>query len=131
MSPIPSPLCTAGNVDYLGYGSPEFFGLGFSVLCFLVLIELFGSTFMKNSNVILALLFGFLVAGCSRKDGNRFVTEDAIDAAPDITFLWVYTFKIGFYPPAIFPLLIAYTVSSIETIGLLSEKLLCVLCSFL
>ena len=86
---------------------------------------------MKNSNVILALLFGFLVAGCSRKDGNRFVTEDAIDAAPDITFLWVYTFKIGFYPPAIFPLLIAYTVSSIETIGLLSEKLLCVLCSFL
>ena len=117
ISPIPSPLCTAGDVDFLGYGSPEFFGLGFSVLCFLVLIELFGSTFMKNSNVILALLFGFLIAGVSRKDGYRYVTQAAIDAAPDITFLWVHTFKIGFYPPSIFPMLIAYTVSSIETIG--------------
>jgi len=117
VNPVPSPLCVAGNVNYLGYGAPEFFGLGFSVLTFLVLIELFGSTFMKNSNVIIALLFGFLVAGCSNKNGDNYVTSTAIDAAPSITFLWVRTFKIGFYPPALFPLLIAYTISTIETVG--------------
>lgn len=42
----PSPICQNGDV-FLGYGSPEFIGLGFCVLTFLVFIELFGSVFMK------------------------------------------------------------------------------------
>jgi hypothetical protein len=100
--PIPSPICTNGEVQ-LGYGSAEFIGLGFSVMCALVVIEvsglqkysidrrvkcftqyvkhsrlsvlfltqmfasflfslwqIFGSTFMKNTNVFLALLFGYV-----------------------------------------------------------------------
>ena len=58
---------------FLGYGSPEYVGLGFSVMVALVFIELFGSIFMKNCNVIIALLFGYFVAGVSRyedDDGN-------------------------------------------------------------
>lgn len=117
LSPVPSPLCAVGNVQYLGYGSPEFIGLGASVLIFLVFIEIFGSPFLKNSNVIIALLFGYFVAGVSRRDGNRYVISDPIDQAPGITFLWVRTFKIGFYPPAVFPMLISYMVSSLETMG--------------
>lgn len=39
----------------LGYGSPEYFGLGLSVILMLVLINIVGSPFMKNSAVILAL----------------------------------------------------------------------------
>ena len=60
----PSPICNNGDVA-LGYGSPEFVGLGFSVMAALVFIELFGSVFMKNCNVIIALLFGYFVAGVS------------------------------------------------------------------
>eukprot|EP00814_Leptocylindrus_danicus_P001091 CAMPEP_0116010320 /NCGR_PEP_ID=MMETSP0321-20121206/3936_1 /TAXON_ID=163516 /ORGANISM="Leptocylindrus danicus var. danicus, Strain B650" /LENGTH=560 /DNA_ID=CAMNT_0003479407 /DNA_START=64 /DNA_END=1746 /DNA_ORIENTATION=+ len=108
--------CAAGDVS-LPYGSPELIGLGFSVLCFLVVIELFGSTFMKNCNVILALLFGYFVAGVSDYQGDSYVNNDRIEDAESITFLWAETFPIGFYGPAVFPLLIAYLVTTVETVG--------------
>lgn len=43
---FPLSTCTNGDVS-LGYGSPQFIGLGFTVMVGLVFIELFGSTFMK------------------------------------------------------------------------------------
>jgi len=125
----PSGNCDAGEVS-LGFGSPEFIGLGFAVMVMLVIIELFGSPFMKNCNVVIALLFGYFVAGVSRHcvdglddDGNvieicsRYVTSGKIDAAEDITFLWAETFKLGFYAPAVFPLLICFVVTTVESIG--------------
>lgn len=48
---IPGPTCLNGEVA-LGYGAIEFVGLGFSVICALVLIELFGSVFMKNCSTL-------------------------------------------------------------------------------
>jgi uric acid-xanthine permease len=101
----------------LPYGSPEFIGLGFSVMVFLVFIELFGSVFMKNCNVLIALLFGFMVAGLSDYRGQSYVLLDNIKTANAFTFLWMETFPIGFYPPAVIPLLIAYLVTSTETVG--------------
>jgi len=118
VSNLPSPYCQNGDVN-LPYGSAEFMGLGFSVLLFLVFIELFGSTFMKNCNVILALLFGYFVAGVSTHssfDGN-YVDEEKIKLAPSIDFLWTEWFPIGFYGPAVLPLLVAYLVTTVETIG--------------
>jgi xanthine/uracil permease len=44
--PPPFPVCQNGDVS-LGYGAPQFIGLGFSVMVALVIIELFGSVFMK------------------------------------------------------------------------------------
>ena len=41
----------------------------------------------------------------------------AISNAAPITFLWVETFPIGFYGPAVIPLLIAYLVTTVETVG--------------
>ena len=114
--PPPTPTCQVGDVK-LGYGSAEFIGLGFSVMVGLVFIEVFGSTFMKNCNVVLALMFGYFIAMGSTSGGNSFVDLDAIASAPPLTFLWVYTFPIGFYPPAVIPLLIAYLVTTVETIG--------------
>jgi uric acid-xanthine permease len=114
--PPPGPVCQNGDVE-LGYGSPEFIGLGFSVMCGLVFIEIFGSTFMKNCNVFLALVFGYFVAAVSNYDGNSYVDVEAIKSAAPITFLWVHTFPIGFYGPAVIPLLIAYLVTTVETIG--------------
>lgn len=109
--------CSGNGEVTLGFGSPEYLGLGFSVLFMLVLIECFGSPFMKNTNVVLSLVFGYIIAAGSEKDGLNYVTDDKIDAAEDITFLWRETFNIGFYGPAVFPLLIAFIVTTVETIG--------------
>lgn len=114
--PGPGPTCFNGEVK-LGYGSPQFIGLGFSVMCFLLVIELFGSVFMKNCNVVLALLFGYLVAGVSDYEGSSYVTPANIQNAKAITFLWVESFPIGFYAPALIPLLIGFLVTTVETIG--------------
>ena len=112
----PFPTCTNGETSEF-YGAPQYIGLGFSVLCFLVFIELFGSVFMKNCNVILALLFGYMIAGLTDLDGAKYVDTSKIESAPPITFLWVETFPIGFYGPAVIPMLIAYIVTTIETVG--------------
>jgi xanthine/uracil permease len=50
--PPPFPSCQNGEVS-LGFGAPQFIGLGFSVIVALVVIELFGSTFMKYVFVIM------------------------------------------------------------------------------
>lgn len=44
----------------------RYLGLGLIVFVTLVVIELFGSPFMRNAEVIIALLFGYLMAGASR-----------------------------------------------------------------
>lgn len=124
VSPVPGPACAAGEVS-LNFGSPEWIGLGLSVMVFLLFVELFGSPFMKNCNVVMALLFGYMVAGasqhCETIDGNvvckDYVTDAKINAADDVTFLWTETFKLGFYGPAVFPVLIAFIVTTVETVG--------------
>lgn len=116
----PGASCFIGETS-LGYGSAQYIGLGFSVIVMLVIIEVFGSVFMKNCNVIIALLFGYLVAGLSDYKGENgpeaFVTGDNIEIAESITFLWTNTFPLGFYGPAVIPLLMAYFVTTVETIG--------------
>ena len=71
----------------------------------------------RNCNVVLALLFGYFIARISDYEGAKYVDTDAISNAEPITFLWVETFPIGFYGPAVIPLLIAYLVTTVETVG--------------
>jgi len=106
VSNVPSPICSGSAKVALPYGSTEYIALGFSVLAFLVVIELFGSTFMKNCNVILALLFGYFVAGVSNYEGLPYVDTSKIEDAPAVNFLWTQWFGIGIYGPAIIPMLI-------------------------
>jgi len=122
--PPPFPTCTNGETTAV-YGQTQYIGLGFSVLVFLVFIELFGSVFMKNCNVILALFFGYLIAGVTDMDGAKYVTGTNIESADPITFLWVETFPLGFYGPAVIPMLIAYLVTTIETVGDISATFDC------
>ena len=42
---------------------------------------------------------------------------DNIKAAPAATFLWVHTFPLGFYVPALLPFLLGFIVTSVEAIG--------------
>ena len=116
IDPFPSPMCQNGNVS-LGYGSPQFIGLGFSVIVFLLTIELFGSPFMTNCNVILALLFGYMIAGISTHKGDSYVDTSPITDAPALSFLWTETFPLGFYAPAVIPCLLASLVSTVETVA--------------
>lgn len=67
--------------------------------------------------VILGLLVGYIIAAASKKDGLSYVTSDKISAAPAATFLWVETFNLGFYAPGLLPLLIAFVVTTVESIG--------------
>ena len=72
---------------------------------------------MKNCNVIIALLFGYMIAGLSSHDGNNYVDTSVIKNADWITFLWTTTFPLGFYAPAVIPCLIAFGVTTVETVG--------------
>ena len=65
----------------------------------------------------MALLFGYFVAGVSSDGEDQYVDTSKIQDAEPITFLWIYTFPLGFYGPALIPLIIAYLVTTVETVG--------------
>lgn len=62
-------------------------------------------------------LFSYMIAGVSNNDGNNYVDTDVIKTADWVTFLWTTTFPIGFYAPAVIPCLIAFGVTTVETVG--------------
>ncbi|RPD63283.1 Xanthine/uracil permease [Lentinus tigrinus ALCF2SS1-6] len=96
----------------LPWGSPEFIGLGFLSFISIILTERFGSPFLKNISIIVGLAVGCIVAGAA-----GYIDGSSIKTAPTITFLWVYTFKIGVYPPAILPMLAVYVSLAMEATG--------------
>ncbi|KAH7887372.1 xanthine/uracil permease [Phlebopus sp. FC_14] len=106
-------LCpTTSSPHALLWGSPEFIGLGFLSFVSIILTELFGSPFLKNASIIVGLAVGCIVAGAA-----GYIDGSTITSAPAITFLWVHTFKIRVYPPAILPMLAVYLSTTLEAIG--------------
>jgi hypothetical protein len=61
----------------------------------IILIELFGSPFMRSAAIVFALVIGTAVAAIATVDGKRLFNGNAIRNAPVITFLWVKTFPLG------------------------------------
>ncbi|KAJ7089093.1 Xanthine/uracil permease [Mycena epipterygia] len=96
----------------LPWGSPEFIGIGFLSFVSIILTELFGSPFLKNISIIVGLVVGCIVSGAA-----GYIDGSSIKTAPAITFLWVKTFKIGVYPPAILPMFAVYVSLAMEAIG--------------
>ncbi|RPD67033.1 Xanthine/uracil permease [Lentinus tigrinus ALCF2SS1-6] len=96
----------------LPWGSPEFIGLGFLSFVSIILTELFGSPFMKNASVIVGVVVGCIVAGAA-----GYIDGSSVQSAPVITFIWVHTFKLRVYPPAILPVLAVYVALAMEAIG--------------
>jgi NCS2 family nucleobase:cation symporter-2 len=117
----PFATCANGETRF-GYGSPEYLGLGFSVIVALISIEIFGSVFFKKCNVIIALLFGYFVAAVSNYQGENYVLAENIKSADPITFLWVETFPLGLYCPAVVPLLISYVSILSKWIGVMISQ---------
>lgn len=97
---VPFPWLTKARDSW---GSPEFIGLGFLSFVSIILTELFGSPFLKNVSIIVGLAVGCIVAGAA-----GYIDGSSITTAPAITFLWVHTFKIRVYAPAILPMLAVY-----------------------
>lgn len=58
-----------------------------------------------------------MIASVTNYEGLGYVNTSAITEARAITFLWVETFPIGFYGPAVIPLLIGDLVLAVESIG--------------
>jgi xanthine/uracil permease len=94
------------------WGSAEYIGLGFLSFITIVIVEMFGSPFMRNASIIIGLIVGMIVAGAT-----GYVDSSSIDRAPAITFLWVKRFKLGVYGPAVLPSLAVYVVLAMEAIG--------------
>jgi len=115
--------CGDNGEVFLPFGAAEYVGLGFVVFMFLLLTEIFGSPFVRNCQVAIALLLGFAVAAIARYDvpGSeaqlKYVNDAKIKAAPAITFLWVETFPLSVYAPAIIPTLLAFIITTVETVG--------------
>jgi len=94
------------------WGDARFIGLGFLSFITIVVVEFFGSPFMKNASIVLGLAVGMIGAGA----GN-YVDGSSITEAPAITFLWVHTFPLRLYGPAILPMMAVYVSLGIEAIG--------------
>lgn len=101
-----------GAPHALPFGSPQFIGLAFLVYASIIAFEKWGAPIMKSCSVILGLLVGCIVAAAC-----GYFDRSGIDAAPVASFIWVETFKLSVYGPAVLPMLIVYVVLCVETIG--------------
>jgi len=108
-----STMCPSNSAPHpLPYGSAQFIGLGFLVFVVIILCEKWGAPIMKSCAVIVGLLVGCIVAAaCNYFDGS------GISEAPAATFIWVHTFKLTVYGPAVLPMLATYIVLMMEAIG--------------
>ena len=96
----------------LPWGSAQYIGLGFSVFVTILLCERFGSPIMKSTSVVLGLLTGCIIAGAT-----GYFDKSSIDAAPAVSFIWVYTFKLQVYGPLVLPLMAIFIICACEAIG--------------
>lgn len=103
--------CQVGD-HLLPWGSAAFLGLGFLSFITIVIVEIFGSPSMRNGSIVIGLLFPLVVAG-----PLNYISATSIDSAPGITFLWVHTFPLKVYGPAVLPLLAVYLSLAAEAVG--------------
>lgn len=108
----PSPATACFDPHGYTWGSAQYIGLGFLSFMTVVIIEIFGSPAMRNAAIVLGLLLPLIVAG-----PLGYISRENIDAAKSITFLWVETFPLKIYGPAILPLLAVYLSLMAEAIG--------------
>ena len=105
-------LCMGTDHRAYVWGDAHYLGLGFLSFMTVVVTEIFGSPAMRNASIAIGLLFPLVVAG-----PLGYMSRAPIDAARPITFLWVETFKLRVYGPAVLPMLAVYISLMMECIG--------------
>ncbi|PXF44752.1 putative purine permease [Gracilariopsis chorda] len=117
---IGTSLIKVGLFNWRGGQAPQQFpagharwiGLGFFVFSIIILTELFGSPFMRNTQVMIGLIAGIVLSAAL-----GYLNTQSIADAPLFTFPLVRRFKLGFYGPALIPVMIAFAISAVEAIG--------------
>lgn len=79
-----------GAANAAPWGDPQWIGLGFLVFTTILLVEYFGSPFLKNCQVVVGLIVGIVVSAAT-----GYLDVASINAAPSATFLWVKTFPLS------------------------------------
>lgn len=105
-------LCLGTDSRAYLWGDAHYLGLGFLAFMTIVIVEIFGSPAMRNASIAIGLLFPLIIAG-----PLGYMSSAPIDSARPITFLWVETFKLRVYGPAVLPLLAVYISLMMECIG--------------
>lgn len=106
-------LCNS-NVPSHAYpwGSGQWIGLGFVVIVAIIICDKFGAPIMKSCSIFIGLIMGCIVAAAT-----GYFQHETIDEAPNGQFVWVKTFPLKLYGPAVLPLLAIYVVAIMESIG--------------
>ncbi|ORX77544.1 purine permease [Basidiobolus meristosporus CBS 931.73] len=106
-------LCPNVNApNALRWGHIKYMGLGFLVFISIIIFDIFGSHFMRSAEVVLGLIVGLIVSWTT-----GYVDTSVINEAPVVTFVWVKTFPLSIYTPAIIPILVIYMLIAVESIG--------------
>jgi uracil-xanthine permease len=87
-------------------------GLGFVVYITILLVEIWGSPLVRNGSVAVGLLIGAVVASAT-----GYIDNEAINAAPSGTFLWVHTFPLGVSGALVLPLLACCITTLVSCLG--------------
>ena len=112
--------CNENGDVGLVFGSPEYVFIGIGTIAFGVVLQIFGSPFLKSTFIFWSLVFGSVVAAIASKDGNSYWDTYAIEEAPAFTFFWAGphgAIPIGFDIAYFLPILICYWVTAAETVG--------------
>ncbi|KAI5965894.1 uncharacterized protein KGF55_001258 [Candida pseudojiufengensis] len=104
-------ICHVGKFN-LPWGSANFIGIGFLVYVSIILAERFGAPIMKSCAPICGLLVGCIVGS-----SVGYFDSTTIKSAKAVSFIWVETFSLKIYAPAILPFLAVYIVLMMEAIG--------------
>ena len=74
--------CAGNGQVVLPFGAAEYVGLGFCVFLFLILTEIFGSPFVRNCQVAIALIIGFIISAAA-----SYTPPDAPDGTPALQYV--------------------------------------------
>lgn len=94
------------------WGAPEWIGLGFFVIAIIILIELFGSPFLRSLQIMIGLVSGIILSAAL-----GYLNTEIIESAPIISFPLVRRFPLGVYVPALIPVMLTYVVVGVGMIG--------------
>merc|ERR1711939_99798 len=96
----------------LPWGDARYLGLGLLSFSTILILEFVGSPFVRSASNIIGLLVGCIVAA-----PLGYTSPATIESAPAITFLWVQTFPLKVYGPAVLPILAVYIALACEATG--------------
>lgn len=108
-------ICDSRYGNTAPWGSAQFFGLGALVYITVIICEKWGPPIARSMSVIVGLLVGSIVAAATghfQPWGSQTISD-----APAATFIWVHTFPLKLYGPAVLSMLITFIILFTEALG--------------